>query len=235
MSWTDGATRNFLSSLTIREDMVAHVEFIEEPETQSFGTKKNRKGDEVPDIRVRAKVTYLDGSAMYKEDKSFLKAQKGENYTLWIGSTLSGSFLDAFGWSRGDAVPAMVGTKWKVFRGDYGQGGHRVYEAELLSGDYSPISTPEVKINKPEPKPTPKPAPTPAPEAPAEKVEITDATYTELAEAVSKLGDIDKDTWAVFCKSKGVPLNQVDEVTETMISKGMLYADATKVSAEPIE
>ena len=227
-SWINGATRNFLSSLTIREDMVAHVEFIEEPEQQNFGTKENRKKEIIPDIRVRAKVTYLDGSAMYKEDKAFIKAEKGEDYTLWIGATLSGAFLDALAYKQGDPAPTMIGTKWKIFRGDYGQGGHRTYEAELLSGEYKPV----ISIQKEKPKVE---KPTVTKEAKKEEVVIDDKIHKELADAVVKLGDIEKDTWAVFCKSKGVPLDQVDAVTQAMCDKGLIFADATKVSAKVIE
>ena len=144
MSWIDGAQRNYLSSLNIRDAMVAHVEIMEEPQTQNFGEKEvTRNGivQKVPDNRVRARVTYLGGSAMVKGESSFSPAVVGTEYTLWIGKTLAGKFLEGTDYKEGADAPLMTGTKWKVYRGEYGRGGHRVYEAERLSGDFSPISS----------------------------------------------------------------------------------------------
>ena len=219
MSWVNKARRNFLPSLTIRESMIGIVEFLGEPESQSFGKKKNLKGEEVDDNRIRASVKYIGGSAMYKEENSFYPAKVGEEYALWMGATLSGAILDILGWQTGNPVPLMAGTKWKIWRGEYGKGGNRIYEAELISGDFTPVSTPEPEKAKPS-------------EAP---YTATDETQNELADAIKKLGEIDRATWAVFAQSKGVPAEKVDEVTKLMVDKGLIFANAIKVSSKPIE
>ena len=220
MSWVDGARRDFLSSLTIRDDMIGHVEFLEEPDTQNFGKKKNRKGEEIDDIRVKAKVKYLGGSAMYKEENSFYPAKVNEEYTLWMSATMSGAMLDILGWKKGGPIPLMKNTSWKIWRGEYGRGGHRTYEAEILSGEYKPVPAPD-PVKKEE-------------KLPVEYVP-NENTLNELADAIKKLGEIDKATWAVFVQSKGVPTDKVDEITSTLVEKGLIYANSIKVSSKPID
>ena len=221
MSWVDGARRDFLPSLTIRDDMIGHVEFLEEPETQNFGKKKNRKGDEIDDIRVKAKVKYLGGSAMYKEENSFYPAKVNEEYTLWMSATMSGAMLNILGWKKGQPIPLMKNTSWKIWRGEYGRGGHRTYEAEILSGEYKPSPTPDPA--KKEEKPI------------AVEYVASEKTLNELADAIKKLGEIDRATWAVFAQSKGVPAEKVDKTTSLMVEKGLIYANSIKVSSKPIE
>ena len=219
--WVNHRTRNYLPSLKIQGDMTAIIEFLSEPQTQNFGKKTNRKGDEVDDVRVRAKVKYIGGSAAYIEEKIQYSAKIGEEYTLWISNTLSSAFLGALGWEENDPVPLMEGSRWKIWRGEFGRGGHRVYEAELISGEFKPAPTPEP--SKPEPKPEP------------EEFKATDELYKELADAIAKLVEIDVDTWSVFLQSKGVPVEQVETITAQMIEKGLLYKDASKVSSKPLE
>ena len=219
MSWVDKARRNFLPSLTIRESMIGIIEFTGEPESQNFGKKKNTKNEEVDDIRLRANVKYIGGSAMYKEDNSFYPAKVGEEYALWMAATLSGAILNVLGWKKGDPVPLMTGTKWKIWRGEYTKGGQRSYDAELISGDFTPVQTPEPEKAKPVEGP----------------YTASNETQTELADAIKKLGEIDRATWSVFAQSKGVPADKVDEVTQLMVDKGLIFANAMKVSSKPIE
>lgn len=221
MSWIDQRSRNYLPSLQVRGDMTAIVEFISEPTTQNFGKKTTRKGDEVDDVRVRAKVKYIGGSATYIEEKVAYSAKTGEEYTLWIGSTLSAAFLEQLGWKENDPTPLMTGTRWKVWRGEYGRGGHRIYEAELLSGEFKPVPAPDP--SKPEPEPEP------------EEFKITDEFLEEQSNSVKKLGEIDKETWSVFLQSKGVPSDQVESVTDKMVKKELLYANNISVSSKPLE
>ena len=137
MSWAKGARRDYPASLTIVDDQTAKVRFTAEPEIQNFGTKENYKGEEVPDERTRARVTYLGGTARSKKGGVVLPAKVGEEYTLWMGSTIRGAILEALNYSSG-APPELVGTEWNVWRGEKGRSGQRVYEA-LPLGEPIPV------------------------------------------------------------------------------------------------
>jgi len=184
--------------------MTAQVEIIEEPATQNFGRKTLRDGTEVDDIRARVRVTYLGGSARSKRrDEPELPARIGDEYTLWLGATLKGAILDGLGYKDGPAPP-LKGSKWNVRRGDIGQGGHRVYEAELLEGDYTP--------------------PTPEEAAKVDEEQL----QMQLKDVIDKLGSIDKPTWYGFCKDKGV--EDPEALTEAMAEAGYLEIESTKIS-----
>ncbi len=204
-SWVTGARRtDFPASLKIQGDVKAQVEIIEEPATQNFGKKTLRDGTEVDDIRARVKVTYLGGSARSKRrDEPELPARIGDEYTLWLGATLKGAILKGLNYKDGPA-PVLVGTKWNVWRGDIGQGGHRVYEAELLEGEYVP-TTPEEAVKVDE-----------------EQLQM------QLKDVIDKLGSIDKPTWYGFCKNKGA--ENPEAFTEVMAEAGYLKIESTKIS-----
>jgi len=212
MSWINGATRNFSSSLTIRDDMLALIEILGEPQVRSFGTKKNRKNEEVPDERAFCSVMYMGGSARYKDGDNLLPAVEGDTYTLWLSSTLSGKILEGMEYKDGNPAPILEGTKWKVWRGAYGRGGQRVYEAERLSADL-PV-TPKASSLPPEVKP-----------------EIDEeAVMTALVKGIEMIGEIDHDTWNSLVQSKGIPVDGVDALTAKMVEKGLITKDATKIS-----
>lgn len=183
--------------------MKAQVEIIEEPVTQLFGKKTLRDGREVDDIRARVKVIYLGGSARSKRrDEPELPARIGDEYTLWLGATLKGAILDGLNYKDGPAPP-LKGSKWNVWRGDAGRGGQRIYEAELLEGDYTP------------------PTPEEAAKADDEQLKI------QLKDVIDKLGSIDKPTWYGFCKDKGS--EEPEALTEAMAEAGYLKIESTKI------
>jgi len=142
MSWVQGARRDYPASLQIKDDKTAQVRFNAEPDVQNFGTKENRKGETVQDDRTYARVTYLGGTARTKKGGVVLPAKVGEEYTLWIGSTLKGKILEGMKYTTGPP-PKMVGTEWNIWRGEEGQGGQRVYDAIPLG---EPI--PEVTVDE---------------------------------------------------------------------------------------
>ncbi len=204
-SWVTGAKReDYPASLKIQGDMTARVKIIEEPASQSFGKKTTRKGEEIDDIRARVKVVYLGGSARSKRtDEPELPARVGDEYTLWLGATLKRAILNGLNYEDGPA-PSLVETKWNIWRGDPGYGGQKVYEAELLEGDYVP-QTPEE----------------------ATKVD-EEQLQVQLKDVIDKLGSIDKPTWYGFCKEKGA--EDPETLTEAMAEAGYLKIESTKIS-----
>ena len=208
MSWVTGARRDFPASLQIQGDSEAYVEFTTEPTPQSFGKKKNRQGEEVDDIRVRARVTYLKGTAWSKKGKdNALPAKMGEEYTLWIGATLKGAILDLFEYKEGPA-PEIVGTQIKVWRGEVGSGGHKVYCAALLDENLNVSEKEEVPG-------------------------LTDEEFIEsLAKAIRKLENIDKPTWYKFCVDKGAKTpEEAERITNLMAEQNILTVESTKIVA----
>lgn len=204
-SWVTGAKRDdFPASLKIQGDMTARVEIIEEPATQSFGKKTTKKGEEIDDVRARVKVIYLGGSARSKRsDEPELPARIGDEYTLWLGATLKRAILDGLKYEDGPA-PSLVKTKWNIRRGEPGYGGQKVYEAELLEGDYVP--------------------PSPGEAAKVDKEEL----QMQLKDVIDKLGSIDKPTWYSFCKDRGA--EDPEALTEAMAEVGYLKIESTKIS-----
>jgi len=210
MSWITGAKRTYLPSLQIQGDAFAVVEFLEEPVPQNFGTKKVTRDKieiEVPDIRVRAKVRYLSGTCRSKQSKQdSLPAKAGNEYTLWIGSVLSGKILDALNWNDSNSAPELIGTQWRVWRGAVGSFGRRVYETEIVSVEgYEP----------------------PAPPTPEDQ----DALLIDsLKKAIIRLADIDTVTWYNFCKEKGAK-DEADaiRITKLMEEQGIVRIEATQI------
>ncbi len=206
-SWVTGAKReDFPASLKIQGDMKAQVEIVEEPATQSFGQKKKSKdsAELIDDIRARVKVIYLGGSARSKRtNEPELPARIGDEYTLWLGSTLKRAILDGMNYKDGPA-PSLIGTKWNVRRGEPGYGGQRVYEADLLEGDYIPQSSEE-----------------------AAKVD-EEQLQLELKEVIDTLGSIEKQTWYNYCKEKGA--EDPETFTEAMAEAGYIKIESTKIT-----
>lgn len=201
MSWTQGARTDFAPSLKIEGDAHAYVEFLQEPTQTNFGKKQNRKGDEVDDIRIKAQVTYYGGDARSKKGKEdSLPAVKGNEYTLWIATTLRRKFLDILKWKEGQPAPNLMGTKWKIWRGEIGTGGHRVYEAELQPAT---LSLKDVKVDD------------------------TGLVLT-LKKSLEAVGPIDKDTWYKFAKEKGA--TDAEAITAKMAELGYAKVESTKVS-----
>lgn len=202
MSWVTGARRDYPANLSIVDDAIAYVEFLSEPASQTFGKKKLKDGTEADDVRVRARVTYLGGSARSKKKgEDSLPAKMGEEYTLWIGTTLKGKILDCMAYEDGPP-PTMVGTKFKVWRSQERHGGHRLYDAELLSSDFSFDPT-EVK-------------------AMAE-----DGLMVTLKESIDKLESLELNAWHTYCEQKGAANGEA--ITKKMAEQGMLTLESTKV------
>jgi len=201
MSWVQGARRDYPASLSITGDQTAQVRFNGEPQIHNFGTKKNRKDEEVQDDRTYARVTYLGGTARSKKGGVVLPAKAGEEYTLWIGSTLKGSLLEGMNYTSG-APPSMEGTEWNVWRGDEATGGHRVYEALPLG------------------EPIPEKAPVDHNEA-----------MESLKLSIEKLGDIDHATWYAFVKEQIEcdTEEEAKAFTEKMVKAGLLKVTPTKI------
>jgi hypothetical protein len=201
MSWTTGARRDYPASLQIQGDTHAFVEFVSEPSEQNFGKKKNRDDEEIDDIRIKATVKYLGGDARTKKGKEdSLPAVKGNEYTLWIAATLRGKFLDILNYKDGAVAPKLVGTKWKIWRGEVGTGGHRVYEAELQPATLSPtdVKTPD-----------------------------DSAILLQLKKSLEAVGAIDKETWYKFCKEKGAADGEA--ITAKMAELGYAKIESTKI------
>jgi hypothetical protein len=183
--------------------MVAHVRFVGEPKSRKFGTKQARDGSEIDDIRYFATVEYLGGTARSKSrDGPVLPAKKGKEFTLWMGSTLKGAILDGIGWQDGDPDPILKNTTWKIWRGETGTGGHRVYEALLYEGD--------------EPEDTPLPS-------------DDEATIELLKEAIMELEEIDIEPWYDFCETSGA--EDGEAITKKMVEMGIVELTDTMVKA----
>lgn len=206
-SWITGARRaNFPPNLKIYGDLTAQVEILEEPVTQNFGKKSLRDGTEVDDDRARCRVTYLAGTGRSKRrDEPELPAKIGDEYTLWLASTLKGAMLDHLGWVSGSPPPIITGTKWNIWRGEAGQGGQRIYECDLMSGDYV--------------------APDPSEIAKMDE----DQLMLQLKDVIDKLGSIDKTAWYSFARDKGA--EDPEAVTQKMAEAGYLTIESTKITA----
>ena len=188
----------------IQDDATAYVDFIAEPVPQTFGKKKLRDGSEVDDIRVRARVTYLGGSARSKKKgEDSLPARAGDEYTLWISSTLKGRILDEMGYNDGPP-PDMLGVKFKIWRSQERQGGNRIYDCERLADDFS-FSPTELKV------------------AAEEGLMVT------LRDAINQLESFELEGWYTYCEQKGAADGKA--ITKKMADAGMLILESTKVVA----
>jgi hypothetical protein len=208
MSWTKGVREDYAPSLKIEGDVKASVEFLDEPISVDFGKKQDRKGNEVDDNRIKANVKYLGGDARSKKGKEdSLPAVIGSEYTLWVATTLRMKILAILKWREGQPAPNLKGTQWKVWRGEIGTGGHRVYEAELISA--ASVSTPNVA----------KPAST--------EVKDDAPMMAQLKGSLDAIGPVDKDTWYKFCTEKGVANGEA--ITLKMAEKGLCKIESTKI------
>ena len=222
MSWIKQARRDYLASIIIKDETIAYIEFVGEPQTRTHGKKQLRSGEEVDDIRVFAKVKYLGGTARAKSGKEdSYPAVAGDEYTLWMSSTLNGKILDVLGWESGDPPPLM-GKKFKIWRSEERRGGNRIYDCELLSSDFvynakTKSSTPT--ISKEEPKKVSKPS------------VGDDALIGTLTEKLKTIGELDKDTWYVFVINKGAKdQSDAERITNLMSEKGLISVSETTVS-----
>ena len=207
MSWTKGARIEYPPNLRIQEDSRAVVEFSTEPRNRNFGKKTLRDGREVDDIRYFARVKYIEGTARSKKgDGDSIAAVSGEEYTLWLSTTLSTAIAKAAGWKEGDSTPALTGTKWEIWRSNERIGGNRIYAARHVSGDIIALSDVppsdddddddnddgnEIAIKNPT----------------NNKTVLTDmeldATALQLSKAIEPLGEIEVNTWNKYCGKKG--------------------------------
>jgi hypothetical protein len=163
-------------SLQIQGDMQATVKFNKEPRSRIQGEKTLRDGTVVPDVRRFVSVTYLSGTARSKRTgEDALPAVVGQEYTLWLGSTLLSAILEIMGHEEGDDAPVMTDTIWRIWRGDTGFGGHRVYEAEKLD---SLEDVPEV--------------------------DPEEGLMLMLKDTILKIGELPKKDWYSYCADKGV-------------------------------
>ena len=217
MSWVDGARTEYPANLKITGDLWGKVKILAEPQSRSFGKKKNRKGEEIDDIRYFTQVEYLDGNARGKEgSEDSFPAAPGETYTLWISATLSGAMLEALDWNRGDPAPIMTDTRWKVYRSEETRGGNRLYSAELLS------TPPQTSTSKKIPEETPK-EPTPS-ETPVK--DIDDAEITALANSLKIIKELDLTTWEQYCQNANIDM---EAATKRMVELGLVETDSLKI------
>lgn len=226
MSWIKQARRDYLASLIIKDDMIAYVEFSGEPQTRTQGKKQLRSGEEVDDVRVFAKIKYIGGSARAKQGKEdSYPAVQGDEYTLWMSSTLNGRILDVLGYESGDPPPLM-GKKFKIWRSEERRGGNRIYECELLSNDFTfDKSSSSSNILKETKKVEAKKATKPS--------VGDDSLINTLTEKIKLLDEIDKDTWYVFVINKGAKdQTDAERITNIMKEKGLIDITATSVKAK---
>ena len=111
------------------------------------------------------------------------------------------------------------GLVHRVARGEYGQGGHRVYTAELLGNDSTPT------ISSVEPTVTVEPTPV----VPVASGVDEDKVKEELMKGLTTIGEIDTDTWTAFVKSKGISTEDVERITLEMVAEGLIIREATKI------
>jgi hypothetical protein len=216
MSWTKGVREDYAPSLKIEGDINATVEFLDEPTSVDFGKKQDRKGNEVDDNRIKANVKYIGGDARSKKGKEdSLPAVVGGEYTLWVATTLRMKILALLKWREGQPAPALKGTQWKIWRGEIGTGGHRVYEAELKSA--APISTVSAP-NEAKPAST---ASTPT------EVKDDAPMMAQLKKSLDAIGPVDKDTWYKFCTEKGAANGEA--ITAKMAENNLCKIESTKI------
>jgi hypothetical protein len=209
MSWVTGARRDYPPNLVIQDKMIAQIEFIKEPtQRKTMRKRKDKETGEEVEVEVTqtlCQIKYLGGSARSKrKGEDTLPAKMDETYTLWMGKTLLGAILDALDYKEGDDDPQLIGTKWKVWRGEVVFGGNRSYEAELLNPDFVP--TPPTKEDEDE------------------------MVLAALLESMERIGDIDKPTWYDFCLDKGAK-DEADAIrlTEILASRGQVRVESTQI------
>jgi hypothetical protein len=215
MSWVKQARRDFLPDLQIRNEVVAYVKFLKEPETWDKGEKTNLKGEKVKDIRVHADVEYLGGSARARKGKEdSFPSVVGEKYTLWIGGTLGGKLLELLNFKGGDVAPPLVGTMWKIWRSEKTQGGNRLYDAELLKK--SPTTEEVVLAVKTLAIP---------------KTTDEDVVKLIATDAIKKLDTIDRATWLKYLIDKGAGTEaKALDITMKLQTEGVLTISETQVA-----
>jgi len=213
MSWTKGARRDYPPNLKITDDNHAIVVFLSEPKTRSFGKKKTRRGEEVDDIRTFAQVRYLEGTARAKVgSEDSYPAVAGEEYTLWMSTTLTGKILEVLNWQEGQPDPLLSGSKWKIWRSQERRGGNRIYDAELLAGTKA-IETSQTTVTPPSPKP--------------DKAEDLDGIALQLAGSLKNIKKVDLATWKNYCNTRGV---DADKITKRMVELQLVTVDSTHIS-----
>lgn len=217
MSWVKQARRDFLPDLQIKNEYVAYVKFLKEPETLDKGEKLNQKGEKVKDIRIHAEVEYLGGSARAKKGKEkedSFSAVVGEKYTLWIGATLGGKLLELLDFKGGDVAPPLVGTMWKIWRSEKTQGGNRLYDAELLK---KAPTTEEVTLA--------------VKTLAIPKTTDDDVVKLIATDAIKKLDTIDRATWLKYLIDKGAGTEvKALEITMKLQTEGVLTISETQVA-----
>ena len=209
MSWVTGARRDYPPSIVIQGEMTAQIEFIKEPtQRKSMRKQKDKESGierEVEVIQTLTRITYLGGTARSKrKGEDTLPAKVGEEYTIWMGKTLLGAILDALDYKEGDPDPPLVGTKWKVWRGEKTFGGNRTYEAELLNADFVPT--------------------------PPSAEDQDEIILISLIDSMKKLGNIDKATWYDFCLDKGAKDNDdAIRLTDILSLRGQVTVESDQI------